>query len=276
VDIDPQTLNIDPAKIEAAITPRTRALLIVHVFGRPAPMRRIISIARRHGLKVIEDACEAAGAEIEGVKVGGIGDIGVHGFYPNKQITTGEGGMVVTNDTSLSSSVKMCRNQGRDGTSDWFDHSVLGYNYRLSEINCALGIAQLERIEDILRMRESVARKYRERLKDNPNLILPEPQLTGGRISWFTYVVKLSERFTRADRDRIVIGMMKEGIGCGRYFAPIHLQPLYVKLFGYREGDFPFTEGNAARSIALPLFNRITDDQIDEVGRRLCELTSQI
>ena len=273
VDIDPQTLNIDPAKIEAAITPRTRALLIVHVFGCPSPMRQIIAVARRHGLKVIEDACEATGAEIDGKKVGGIGDIGVYGFYPNKQITTGEGGMVVTNDTSLSSSVKMCRNQGRDGTGDWFDHSVLGYNYRLSEMNCALGIAQLERIEDILLMRESVARRYREKLKDNANLILPEPQLAGGRISWFTYVVRLSERFTRADRDRIVFGMKKEGIGCGRYFAPIHLQPLYVKLFGYKEGDFPFTEENAARSIALPFFNRITDDQIDEVSGRLCELT---
>jgi perosamine synthetase len=273
VDIDPHTLNIDPAKIEAAITPRTRALLIVHVFGRPSPMHQIISIARRHGLNVIEDACEAIGAEIEGERVGGIGDIGVFGFYPNKQITTGEGGMVVTNDTSLSSSVKICRNQGRDSTSDWFDHTDLGYNYRLSEMNCALGIAQLERIENILLMRESVARRYTEKLKGNSHLILPELVLTGGRISWFTYVVRLSEQFTRADRDRIVAGLKKEGIGCGRYFAPIHLQPLYVRLFGYSDGDFPFTEDNAARSIALPFFNRITDDQIDEVTGRLCELT---
>jgi perosamine synthetase len=140
-------------------------------------------------------------------------------------------------------------------------------------MNCALGIAQLERIEDILLMRESVARRYNEKLKNNANLILPEPQLKGSRISWFTYVVRLSERFTRADRDRIVLGMKKEGIGCGRYFAPIHLQPLYVKLFGYREGDFPFTEYNAARSIALPFFNRMADDQIDEVSGRLSELT---
>jgi perosamine synthetase len=140
-------------------------------------------------------------------------------------------------------------------------------------MNCALGIAQLERIDEILDMRESVAQKYKEKLMDNANLILPEPQLAEGRISWFTYVVRLSGRFTRADRDRIVVLMKKEGIGCGRYFAPIHLQPLYVKLFGYSEGDFPLTEDNAARAIALPFFNRMTNDQIDEVSGRLSELT---
>ena len=274
VDIDPKTLNIDVKKIEAAITPRTKAIMVVHVFGRPSPMREIVEIAERHNLKIIEDACEAIGAEYENRRVGNIGDCGVFAFYPNKQITTGEGGIIVTDSDSIAEQAKMLRNQGRDANSEWFEHTALGYNYRLSDINCALGIEQLKRLDSILNQRETAARKYHERLAQNQHLILPEINLLNGRISWFVYVVRLKDNFTRARRDSIVAEMNRAGIGCGRYFAPIHLQPLYVENFGYKTGNFPLAEHAAERVIALPFFNRITDAQIDEVCEMLEKLCS--
>ncbi len=158
VDIDPQTLNLDPSLLEQAITPRTRAIIVVHTFGCPAELTSILQIARRHGLFVIEDACEAIGAEYEGQKVGALGDVGVFAFYPNKQITTGEGGAVVTNNSEIALKVRKLRNQGRDDSEEWFQHTELGYNYRISDINCALGIEQLKRIDAILDRRESIAR----------------------------------------------------------------------------------------------------------------------
>jgi perosamine synthetase len=264
VDIDPQTLNIDASKIEAAITERTKAIMVVHVFGRSSPMREICEIAAKYNLKIIEDACEAIGAEVGNRKVGNLGDCGVFAFYPNKQITTGEGGIIVTDDEAIAESAKIMRNQGRDAKSEWFEHTQIGYNYRLSDINCALGIEQLKRIEQILSQRELIASKYHERLKNNACLILPENEIPGGKISWFVYVVRLDENFTRAQRDSIIGEMQKKGIGCGRYFAPIHLQPLYVEKFGYKAGDFPLAERAAERVIALPFFNRITDEQIFE------------
>ena len=273
VDIDPQTLNIDANKIEAAITERTKAIMVVHVFGRPSPMREICEIAQKYNLKIIEDACEAIGAEVENKKVGSIGDCGVFAFYPNKQITTGEGGIIVTNDDSIAKQAGMLRNQGRDATSEWFEHTQLGYNYRLSDVNCALGIAQLKRLESILHQRETAARKYNERLAANPHLITPEIDITNAKISWFVYVVRLNENFTRTRRDSIVNQMNRAGIGCGRYFAPIHLQPVYVRKFGCQTGDFPNAEHAAERVIALPFFNRITDGQIDEVCETLEKLT---
>ena len=269
VDIDPQTLNIDANKIEAAISERTKAIMVVHVFGRPSPMREIREIADKYNLKIIEDACEAIGAEAENRKVGNLGDCGVFAFYPNKQITTGEGGIIVTDDETIARQAKMLRNQGRDASSEWFEHTQLGYNYRLSDINCALGIEQLKRLESILHQRETAARKYHERLKDNPHLITPEIDFPNSRVSWFVYVVKLRENFTRIQRDSIVRQMNKAGIGCGRYFAPIHLQPLYVEKFGYKSGNFPNAEHAAERVIALPFFNRITDAEIDEVCETL-------
>jgi perosamine synthetase len=273
VDIDPQTLNTDANKIEAAITKKTKAIMVVHVFGRPSPMREIRKIADKYKLKIIEDACEAIGAEVETKKVGNIGDCGVFAFYPNKQITTGEGGIIVTDNEAIAKQSRMLRNQGRDIESEWFEHTALGYNYRLSDINCAIGIEQLKRLETILHQRETAARKYHERLKNNRNLILPETDTPDGRISWFVYVVRLNENFTRAQRDLIIGEMQKKGIGCGRYFAPIHLQPLYVEKFGYKTGDFPNAERAAERVIALPFFNRITDAQIEEVCRTLDDLT---
>lgn len=265
VDIDERTLNIDAGRIEAAITPKTQAIMVVHVFGRPSPMREISEIAEKYNLKIIEDACEAVGAEYENRRVGNLGDAGVFAFYPNKQMTTGEGGMIVTDDDSMAKQAAMLRNQGRDSNSDWFEHVALGYNYRLSDINCALGVEQLKRIEPILTAREIVARKYNERLKNNPHLILPETDFEGGRVSWFVYVVRLKDYFTKLQRDAIVRAMNDGGIGCGRYFAPIHLQPFYAENFGYKTGDFPVAERCAERVIALPFFNRITDAEIETV-----------
>lgn len=265
VDIDPHTLNIDPDRIERAITSKTKAIIVVHVFGRPAPMEEILTVARRHKLAVIEDACEAIGAEYPGGRVGSLGDAGVFAFYPNKQITTGEGGMIITRDARIASVSRSLRNQGRGEEASWFEHTELGYNYRISELNCALGITQLKRLDSILEMRASVAVRYDQALAGVSDLVLPELTFPNGRISWFVYVVRLGDAFDQSDRDWIVAEMISRGIGCQRYFAPIHLQPLYRRLFGYREGDFPITEHASSRTIALPFFNRIRDDQIDEV-----------
>ncbi len=265
VDVDEVSLNLDPARIEAAIGPRTRAILIVHAYGRPAAMREIMAIAERHHLPVIEDACEAIGAECAGARVGSIGAAGVFGFYPNKQITSGEGGVVTTADPDLDALARRLRNQGRDPSLDWYEHVELGYNYRLSEVSCALGLAQLQRIEAILERRAAVARAYHRRLAGESRLLLPELVAPDGRVSWFVYSVRLRAPLARPHRDRIVERMRARGIECGRYFAPIHLQPLYLRRFGYAPGDFPVCEAAADRSIALPFFTRLEDAQVEEV-----------
>ncbi len=275
VDIDQQTLNLDPSLIEAAITSRTRAIVVVHTFGCPADLSSILHIARRHGLYVIEDACEAIGAEYEGRKVGVLGDAGVFAFYPNKQITTGEGGAVVTNSSEIAIEVRKLRNQGRDGSEQWFQHSEVGYNYRISEMNCALGIEQLKRIETILDRRESIAKTYDRILACEPDLILPPLALPGRKISWFAYVVRLGSRFNQAHRDWVVDQMKLRGIALGRYFAPIHLQPIYRSRSG-RKNVLPVTEFQASRSLALPFFNRIGDEEISEVCEALLQLIRSI
>jgi perosamine synthetase len=275
VDIDAQTLNLDPALLEAAITPRTRAIIVVHTFGCPAELSSILEIAKRHGLYVIEDACEAVGAEYEGQKVGVLADVGVFGFYPNKQITTGEGGAVVTNNSDLAIKVRRLRNQGRDDSESWFQHSELGYNYRISDINCALGIEQLKRIDSILDRRESVAGRYSQLLGSNPSLRLPPITLPRRKISWFVYVVLLSSRFNQAHRDWIVEEMRLRGIALGRYFAPIHLQPIYLS-YSSQRAVLPVTEFQASRSLALPFFNRIQEHEINEVCRTLAELLRSV
>jgi perosamine synthetase len=274
-DIDAATLNVDSKSVEAAITPRTRALIVVHTFGRPANLSSLLPIAERHKLLVIEDACEAVGAEIGGRRVGSFGDAGVFAFYPNKQITTGEGGMVVTRSADVARRIAALRNHGRyesdppgiaqapDSSGSWFEHDELGFNYRLSEMQCALGLAQLARIEEILARREAIARRYRELLGGDSNLILPAIDFPGQRLSWFVFVVRLAERFSQADRDRVQRDLAAEGIATSRYFAPIHLQPAYAV---WRErARLPVTESAAARALALPFFNRIRDEQIQRV-----------
>jgi perosamine synthetase len=271
VDIDPQTLNLDPSLLEQAITARTRAIIVVHTFGCPAELSSILQIARRHGLFVIEDACEAIGAEYEGQKVGAIGDVGVFGFYPNKQITTGEGGAVATNNREIALKVRKLRNQGRDDLAEWFQHTELGYNYRISDINCALGIEQLKRIDAVLDRRESIAREYSDILCSVPDLIIPARSLPRRKISWFVYVVRLGNRFDEAHRDWIVNEMKSRGIALGRYFAPIHLQPIYQRPDTGKTA-LTVTEFQASRSLALPFFNRIGGEEIKEVCQALVQL----
>jgi len=271
-DIDPVTLNLNPEKIEERITPRTRAILVVHTFGYPADLGPILDIAARHGLPVIEDACEAIGAEYYGRKVGGIGRIGVFAFYPNKPITTGEGGMVLTDDAILAETIRALRNQGRKDTDGWTDHRLLGYNYRLSELHCALGLSQMRRLDEILDRRRDRALRYSEELRTIPEVIGPPLEVPEGRVCWFAFIVRLNGDFTQADRDFVRNQMVQRGIGCERYFAPIHRQPLYARYAAGARGDLPVTEQVSARTLALPFFNALTDAQIAEVCETLREV----
>jgi perosamine synthetase len=264
VDIDPVTLNLDPAKIEERITRRTRAIIAVHTFGYPADLDAIVAIARTHNVPVIEDACEAIGARYRGRSVAGIGELGVFGFYPNKPITTGEGGMVVTRTAALADTMRALRNQGRETPDGWTEHRLLGYNYRLSEINCALGLAQMNRLPEILDRRDAVAARYSQELATIPEVQAPPVKIPDGRLCWFVYVVRLSARFTQPGRDAIWRELNSQGIGCGRYFAPLHQQPLFAP-YANTSNDLPVTEQVAARTLALPFFNLLTEDQIVEV-----------
>jgi perosamine synthetase len=275
VDIDEETLNLDPSRIEAAISQRTRAIVVVHTFGVPAAMNAILEIAKRHSLFVIEDACEALGGEFDGRRVGSFGDAGVFGFYPNKQITTGEGGAIVTNDAKFAKRVRTLRNQGRDDSGEWLQHGEIGYNYRISEMNCALGISQLQRLDGILGNRDSLALAYHQRLQNIPYLIVPHSELPQRKISWFVYVVRLSESFAGENRDIVLADMLARGIECGRYFAPIHLQPAYRNV-PQRRMDLWVTESIAPRTLALPFFNKITSSQIEEVCGTLEEVLQKI
>jgi perosamine synthetase len=270
VDIDPRSLNLDPKRIEEAITPRTRAILAVHTFGLPAAMDEILEIALRRGLLVIEDACEALGAELAGTKVGTLGDVGVFGFYPNKQITTAEGGVLVTNKPEIAARVRSLRNHGRAPTAEPHEYKEVGYNYRLSELHCALGVQQLKRIETILHGREAIAAAYHEQLGKVEKIELPMPDLAGGRISWFVFVVRLTQG-SGERRDAIVRELARRGIEAGRYFSAIHLQPAYRDA-ATEQKSLPVTESVAARTIALPFFNRITDRQLKTVCEALEEL----
>jgi perosamine synthetase len=271
VDVDPPTLNLNPGSIEEAITPRTRAILVVHTFGCPAALDEILEIARRHELFVIEDACEALGAQFDGRQVGSFGDAAVFGFYPNKQITSGEGGMLVTNDSNVAALARKLRNQGRRDSGEWFQHEELGYNYRISELNCALGASQLQRLEAILQRREAVAREYHRRLETEPSLQLPALELPRRCISWFVYALRLREPFSAAHRDCVIQEMASNGVACGRYFAPIHLQPAY-RSQPHRCMSLTHTESIAPRTLALPFFNKITNEHIEEVCQTLREV----
>lgn len=264
VDIDAATYNLDVARVEAAITPRMKAILAVDVFGRCVDWKGLRAIAGRYGLALIEDSCEAIGAESNGRRAGSFGDAGCFGFYPNKQMTTGEGGIIVTDREDLAATCRCLRNQGREEGQSWLEHTRIGFNYRLSDLNCALGLAQLSRLEDMLAKREAVANLYRERLRAIESVTVPS-SVTEGRLSWFVFVVRLADRFTRAHRDRVMHGLREEGIGCSNYFPPIHLQPAYVERFGYKRGDFPMTEHVSDRTLALPFFNALTASQVDEV-----------
>jgi perosamine synthetase len=259
VDIDPITLNMDPSKLENVITERTKAIIPVHIFGQPADMDPILEIAKKHKLKVIEDAAEAVGAEYKGRRVGVLGKAGIFAFYPNKQMTSGEGAVLVTNDEEWAYMFRSLRNQGRDVFNQWLAHARLGYNYRMSELNAAVGVVQMRRLEELLHKREIVATNYNQMLSTlegvAPLTVVPNTT----RMSWFVYVVRFSPEF---DRNRIIRLLMKRGIPARPYFTPIHLQPFYQDEFGFKPGDFPVAEAAGRSTMALPFHNNMNKEEI--------------
>jgi dTDP-4-amino-4,6-dideoxygalactose transaminase len=300
VDVDPQTGNIDPALVAEAgealsdggrpeirdrwlprslrgMPPKSgigqlRAILPVHAFGQPADMDPLLAVASRHELAVIEDACEAIGAEYRGRKAGTLGDMAVFAFYPNKQMSTGEGGIVVTDDDEQTNLLRSLRNQGRDVFDAWLNHTRLGYNYRLNEMSAALGLVQIQRIEELLGKRERVACWYNERLANVSLVEAPLIAPTTSRTSWFVYVVKIKPP---ADRNEVMRRLAEEGIPSRPYFAPIHLQPFYRRRFGYQHGDFPVSEYLGDISLALPFSGVMTEEQVDHVCRMLSSVVEQ-
>lgn len=274
VDIDEKTLCIDPKRIEGAITKKTKAILPVHVFGHVCDMAAILRIAKKHKLAVIEDACEALGSEYKGKRAGSFGDVSVFGFYPNKQITTAEGGMIVTNNERIAKLCASMRNQGRDEMDSWLSHSRLGFNYRLSELPAALGSSQLSRIGSMIKKRARVAGYYQKALAHTADITLPVV-LPSVRMSWFVYVVRLNpKKFSRKDRDTIMRELRSRGINCRDYFPPIHLEPFYKKMFGYKKGDFPVTERVAASTIALPFHNELPKRDVLYIAKTIKHIVS--
>jgi perosamine synthetase len=263
VDIDPKTLNIDLSKIEKAITPKTKAIVAVETFGHPGGMIELEQIANKHELILIEDSCEGFGGAIGQRPIGSFGRASTFAFYPNKQITTGEGGVLVTDDDNFAQMCRSLRNQGRDGM-NWLAHQRLGYNYRLSEIHAALGVAQISRLDEILDNRRRVAHQYMNRLMTNKYLILPTLD-ESTRVSWFVFVVRLNDLFEPDDRDNVMLALRAAGVGCNNYFPPIHLQPYMQQQFGFAEGDYPITEYIASRTLALPFFAKMNHAQIGQV-----------
>jgi dTDP-4-amino-4,6-dideoxygalactose transaminase len=279
VDVDPETLTIDPEALArtlrgllragSADAKRVRAILPVHVFGQAADMDPILALGRAHGIPVIEDACEAIGAGYHGRPVGSLGDAGVFAFYPNKQITTGEGGMIVTRDEAWDALFRSLRNQGRDVFDGWLAHTRLGYNYRLDELSAALGVAQIDRLDEILARRARVADWYATRLADIEELTLPVVARWTTRMSWFVYVVRLAAAI---DRDWVIAALKRRGVPARAYFPPIHLQPFYRQRFGFKPGDFPVAERAGACALALPFFGLMTETQVDTACGALREV----
>jgi dTDP-4-amino-4,6-dideoxygalactose transaminase len=290
VDVDPQTGNIDPLLVKAAVEDlqrgarsakkwlprqgigkgwRLKGILPVDVFGQPADMDPINLIAGQHGLGVIEDACEALGAEYKGRLAGGLGNYGVFAFYPNKQITTGEGAMIVTDDDQAAAMMQAMRNQGRAPGDTWLQHTHLGYNYRLDEMSAALGRVQISRIQELLSKREKVAAWYAERLSEIPGIEAPRLAPTTTRASWFVYVVRFSMGI---DRDQVARQLGQRGIPARPYFLPIHLQPYMAQQFGYRAGDYPVTEDLGRRGLAIPFSGVMSEGEVDLVCQELHSL----
>jgi dTDP-4-amino-4,6-dideoxygalactose transaminase len=293
VDIDPHTLCLDPALVAQAaddlthgrstaagwLPPahshsaskirRPKAILPVDVFGQPADYDPIRQIADQNDLLIIEDACEAIGAEYKGRKAGTLGDVAVFAFYPNKQMTTAEGGVIVTNRHDWDTLFRSLRNQGRDESGTWLNHVRLGYNYRLDELSAALGVAQLQRIEELLAKRERAAQMYNERLRGVDGITIPSVSTTTSRMSWFVYVIRLAPDM---DRNTVMSRLHARGISCRPYFSPIHLQPFYAQRFGYQPGDFPATEAVAQSTLALPFHSNLDEATVAVVCDALCQV----
>jgi perosamine synthetase len=269
VDIEPDTMGLDPDAVESAIGPRTAGILPVHVFGRPCRIAELVGIAEKRGLRVIEDACEALGSKSSGRPMGSFGDASVFAFYPNKQITTGEGAVIITADSSAAQMMRAMRNQGRVPGDTWLQHTILGYNYRLDEMSAALGRVQMGRLDELLEKRALVASWYNQHLDQLSGVqtlkVLPHTT----RMSWFVYVVRFDPII---DRDHVALELKARGVPARPYFLPIHLQPYMAERFGYREGDFPVTEDLGRRGLALPFSSVMTEGQVDLVCSVLAEV----
>ena len=290
IDIDPLTGNINTQMIEQAAkdlteggaardrwlprkgaekVSRLKAILPVDVFGQPADLDPIRTVADKFGLTVIEDSCEALGAEYKGRKAGTIGDFGVYAFYPNKQMTTGEGGVIVTNESQAADMMRALRNQGRVPGDTWLQHTLLGYNYRLDEMSAALGEVQTTRLDEMIQKRDQVASWYSDRLVNTPGIEIPYVAPYTTRISWFVYVIRFSGEI---NRDIVAKKLSKAGIPARPYFIPIHLQPYMVSRFAYQTGDYPITEDLGQRGLAIPFSSIMTEDQVDYV----CQTTKDV
>jgi dTDP-4-amino-4,6-dideoxygalactose transaminase len=290
IDIEEKSGNIDPLLVESAVedliyggadarrwlprkgvtgNSKLKAILPVDVFGQPADMDPIIKIAQKFELKIIEDSCEALGAEYKGQKAGTLGDYGVYAFYPNKQITTGEGGVIVTDDEQAADLIRALRNQGRAPGDTWLQHTYLGYNYRLDELSAVIGRVQMDRLDELLHKRQQVADWYLERISEIPGVDCPHISSNTSRMSWFVYVIRFDKSI---DRDIVAAELSEVGVPARPYFAPIHLQPYMVERFGYRAGDFPITEDLGHRSLALPFSGVMTESQVDYVCKQLMHI----
>ncbi|MFN8519726.1 MAG: DegT/DnrJ/EryC1/StrS family aminotransferase [Chloroflexota bacterium] len=265
VDIEEDSMGLDPSLLEAAATPRTKAVLPVQVFGRPCHIVEVADIAERHGWRLIEDSCEALGSSLDGRPLGSFGDASAFAFYPNKQITTGEGGVVVTDDPDLAAQFRSMRNQGRGEDGAWLQHVRLGYNYRMDELSAAVGVAQLERFEQLRSARAAVAAAYQRELGGIDWLRLPQAG-PGESVDWFVYVIRLDRAL---DRNRMLADLEELGVQTRPYFSPIHTQRFMLELTDYREGDFPVTERVAASTLAIPWSPRMTDDDVAVVAAAL-------
>lgn len=288
VDVEERSGNIDPGLVEQAAADITRGgaaarrwlprqgvpegaklrgLLAVDVFGQPADLAALRQTADRYGLGFIEDSCEALGAEYRGKSAGTFGDCGVFAFYPNKQITTGEGGMIVTDDERAASFMRALRNQGRAPGDTWLQHTYLGYNYRIDEMSAALGTIQMSRLDELIAKRQRVADWYAQRLAKLP-FEAPNVAAYTSKVSWFVYVIRVPKGMQRA---RVAAALAERGIPVRPYFLPIHLQPYMVERFGYRQGDLPVTEDLGERGLALPFSSVMTEEQVETVCRALAE-----
>ena len=262
VDIDEASLNLDPARVARAVTGRTRAMLPVHVFGQPCAMDELQAVCNDRNLALIEDACEAVGAEYKGRKVGTFGKAAVFSFYPNKAMTLGEGAVVTTDDPRWAELMRSLRNQGRGDGGMGYSSGRLGYNYRLDEMSAALGVAQLKRLDRLLAQRQAVAARYGDMLRHVPGVTIKRTLASTTRMSWFVFVIHLDPRI---DRDRVIEQLEARGIPSRVYFTPIHLEPYYRRRFGFRPGDFPVAERVAASILALPFHTNLSDAEMDEV-----------
>ena len=275
VDIKPDTLNINPELVEGSITQRTKAILVPDMFAHPADWDKLQEIAKKHNLFLIEDSAESLGSEYKGKRCGGFGDVAIFAFSPNKQISTGEGGMIVTNDKDFANLCRSIVSHGRKIEDEkWLEHVRLGYNYRLNEMSCAIGLSQVKRIEEIIKKRERVASLYNKKLKEINNVEIPYVS-EDVKIHWWMYVIKLTGNL-KDKRDIIMKNLSEKGIACRDYYKSIHLQPFYKEQFGYKEGDFPVTEDISNRSLALPFFGELSEEQVDVVAKNLKEVLASI